>query len=234
MYKNRKTYVVIVAGGSGERMNKSLPKQFLRIGDTTILDRTINCFEKNELIDGIYLVINEYHEEFIEKEIVLDREKIKGVVHGGKDRMHSVYNGLKALNEKGLLEDSIVLVHDGVRPFVSQKMIDTGIKMADKYGAAIPTIEIVDTLKSVLKNGTVKKTLDRDKYRAAQTPQVFDGRRLFDLYSEALKEKIIVTDDASIFEHFNEKVHYFSGIEKNIKITTPFDLEIGELIASNI
>lgn len=226
--------MVIVAGGSGERMNSKVPKQFLRIGDTTILGRTINCFEKNELIDDIYLVINEYHKEFVEKEIVIDREKIKNVVHGGNDRMHSVYNGLKALNERCLLEDSIVLVHDGVRPFVSQKMINTGIEMAYEHGAAIPTVEMVDTLKSVLKNGTVKKTLDRSKYRAVQTPQSFDGKKLFDLYTEALDEKIKVTDDAGVFEHFNEKVYYFAGIEKNIKITTPFDLEIGELIANNI
>lgn len=234
MYNEKKVYVLIVAAGSGRRMGKTIPKQFLELDGKMIIDRTIGAFEKNEYIDGIYLVINEKDEEFVQKELTFERPSIKGIAYGGRERVNSVFNGLEFIKEKNQLDDSIILIQDGVRPFVSQKMIRNCIELADKKDVAIPVLDIVDTLRCVNKNGTVKKTVDRTKYKATQTPQGFNGKKLFDLYCDLLDEGANVTDDACVFEYFGEKVYYYPGLQKNIKITTPFDLKVGELIARMI
>ncbi len=229
MYKDKNVTVIIVAGGKGRRMDSDIPKQYLIIDDRIILDKTIEQFEKNNKIDNIIVVVNNEDIEFVKKNISYERPTINKVISGGAERINSVYNGILSIDED--MQNSIVLIHDGVRPFISQKLINSCIESAYEHGACIPVIDLVDTVKQITKDNFVKKTIDRSRYKAVQTPQAFDYEIIKKCYDMAIEDKIKVTDDSSIVEHYGYTVKTIPGLQKNIKITTQFDLRVAEIIA---
>lgn len=228
MYKEMHVAAVIVAAGQGTRMGSEVPKQYLSVAGKTILDTTLYKFEKSNEIDEIVLVVNKEDIDFVNDEISPFYNKISHVVQGGKTRTDSVYQGILMINKLC----GIVLIHDGVRPFVSYNLISTCIENAYIYDACVPVVDVVDTIKEVSHDGMVVKTLERKKLKAAQTPQAFNYNILRECYENAMTDDNEFSDDASIAEYYGYKVKTIDGLSKNIKITTPLDLRIAEVIAS--
>jgi 2-C-methyl-D-erythritol 4-phosphate cytidylyltransferase len=225
---DKRIAAIIVAAGKGTRMGSEIPKQYLMIAGKTILDTTISKFEKNNHIDEIILVVNKEDMELVETSIACNYKKITRVVAGGSTRTESVYEGIKNVAENC----GVVLIHDGVRPFISHRLINTCIENVYKYGACIPVLDVTDTIKKV-ENGYVESTLDRSVLKAAQTPQSFEYEIIRTCYEKAAMEQDLrFTDDASIVEYYGYKVKAIEGLPKNFKITTPLDFRIAEIIAS--
>ncbi len=231
MFKKRKVVTLIVAGGKGLRMGKATPKQYLEVGDVPILQRTIERFERNSIIDEIIVVVNKEDLNYVKKEITYGKDKVKKVISGGETRTESVHNGICSIDSEGKSKSPIVLIHDGVRPFASKNMIENCVELTNEHGAAIPVLDLKDTVKQVLKSGNVKNSLDREKYKAVQTPQGFDYNLIKECYEKAIADGLKATDDSSFVEHYGHKVMTYQGFEKNIKITTQLDLQLAEIIA---
>ena len=219
---------IIVAGGSGVRMNAAVRKQYMPIGNLPILCRTIMSFASSKKIEDIVLVVPENESEYCRRHILslLDsglQERIT-LTPGGKERQASVYNGLLAVGDV----EGIVCIHDGVRPFVLPLQIDACIESAEKHGAAILATPASDTLKKIDNNGRIVKTPARENIWLAQTPQVFRYDLIRDAHERALKDNFMGTDDASLVERLGGIVKICPGSRLNIKITTPEDLQLAE------
>ncbi|MDW5299827.1 MAG: 2-C-methyl-D-erythritol 4-phosphate cytidylyltransferase [Sedimentibacter sp.] len=228
MFNKKRVTAIIVAAGKGTRMGSEMPKQFMKIAGKTILDTTLYKFENSIEIDEIILIVNKDDLEYVKIEIAVSYDKITNVIAGGATRTESVFEGIKAVkNDCGIL-----LIHDGVRPFVSYDLISACVQNADEYKACIPTIDVVDTIKEVSKEGYVQKTLDRIKLKSVQTPQAFDFDTIRECYLKAVTEDRAFTDDSSIVEYYGYNVKTIEGILENIKITTPLDLRVAEILAS--
>ncbi len=220
-----KKYAIIVAGGKGERMQAKLPKQFLNIGGKPILMWTLLAFQKADKDIKLILVLPESQIELWKDlcqqyDFTLNHQ----IVVGGETRFHSVKNGLYSVET-----DNLVAVHDGVRPFVSTETINRCFVVAKEKGAAIPVIELVDSIRFVDENGN--NAVDRTKFRLVQTPQVFQSSLLKKAFEQDFSPQF--TDEASVVEAIGEKVFLVDGNRENIKITTPFDLQIAEVILKN-
>ena len=215
--------VVIVAAGSASRMGGIDKVMALLKGEPMIL-RTVRTFQECDAISEIVIVTREDLIVPI-SDLCKDMDKVKAVVVGGKSRQESVNLGLNALSGKVRL----AAVHDGARPLISWQVIDRTVRAAHTYGAAAPAIPVKDTIK-VVEGRVVKNTPDRATLFAVQTPQVFD----FDLLRGALKKAeqdgSQVTDDCSAVELMGFKVKIVEGDERNIKVTTPMDLKIAEML----
>jgi len=221
-------YAIIVAAGKGLRMNRPTPKQYLDLGGVPLLSRTLQTFDECVSIDNIILVVPAGDIRFCVEKIINPsriRKKITPVA-GGPDRQDSVYNGLLAVNKK----KSTVVIHDGVRPFVSPDQIEECSKQAVLNGACILGLPVSDTLKIVNSPGYIEKTLKRDSIWLAQTPQAFNYALIKKAHDNARKDGFIGTDDASLVERLGEKVKIINGSINNIKITTPADLAIARSI----
>ena len=227
MFKEKNVAAIIVAAGRGTRMGSEIPKQFMTIAGKSILDTTLYKFERSNEVDEIVLVVNKDDLDYVKTEIVVNYEKITKVKAGGRTRTESVFEGIKAVSE----DSSIVLIHDGVRPFISYNLISSCVEAACDYNACIPVTDIVDTVKEVA-GGMVKSTLDRSNLKAVQTPQAFDYELIRDCYAKAMTEDASFTDDASVVEYYGYQVKTIEGLPRNIKITTPLDLRIAEIFAS--
>ena len=214
---------VIVAAGSASRMG-GIDKVMAPLDGEPMIIRTVRAFQEAIAVKEIVIVTRE---DLIPKISALcgQYDKVKAVVVGGKDRAESVRNGLNALSNKVKL----AAVQDGARPLISQAVIDRTIRAAHTYGAAAPAIPVKDTIK-VVQGGMVVNTPDRSTLQAIQTPQVFD----FDLLKGALKKAaendLPITDDCSAVELMGFKVKIVEGDERNIKVTTPMDLKIAEML----
>ena len=219
--------VVIVAAGTGSRMNMGINKQFIKLEGKEIIAYTIEKFYNNSNIEDIVVVVKEDESEFFKKEI-LDKYNFKNVkiAYGGKERQDSVYNGLKLLDEKC----DVVLIHDGARPFVSDKIIDKSIEEAKEHKAIVVGVPVKDTIKVIDNDKNIVDTPNRSVLWAVQTPQTFDYNILIDAYKDAFKNKFYVTDDAMLVERIGYKVKMLEGSYNNIKITTQEDLNIGSQI----
>lgn len=219
--------VIIVAGGSGKRMDSDVPKQFLLLNNKPILMHTIEHFFlfNNDMI--IVVVLPENQIDTWQKLCKKYNFKINHFTAvGGKERFHSVKNGLKKLaNINGL-----VAVHDGVRPLVSKSLIGRGVIAAQKYYAVVPVIPVVNSLREVGSEKT--KHLDRKNIRIVQTPQIFDVSILKDAYNVNFNPKF--TDDASVVEANGYDIFLFEGDEKNIKITNRLDLYFADFLLNNL
>lgn len=215
---------IILAGGKGKRMNSSVSKQFIELKGKPILYYTLKKFIDNENIDEIILVLPKDEIEYC-KENILEKYslKIAKIVEGGKERQDSVYNGLKSITDC-----NIVLIHDGARPFTSDRIINDGIKYAKIYGAAAPGVMPKDTIKIKDDNNFSIETPDRNTLMAIQTPQVFNYNKILQCHESIKENNIMVTDDTMVVERFGEKVFLFDGDYINIKVTTPEDLILGE------
>ena len=219
--------VVIVAAGTGSRMNMGINKQFIKLEGKEIIAYTIEKFYNNSNIEDIVVVVKEDESEFFKKEI-LDKYNFKNVkiAYGGKERQDSVYNGLKLLDEKC----DVVLIHDGARPFVSDKIIDKIIEEAKEHKAIVVGVPVKDTIKVIDNDKNIVDTPNRSVLWAVQTPQTFDYNILIDAYKDAFKNKFYGTDDAMLVERIGYKVKMLEGSYNNIKITTQEDLNIGSQI----
>ena len=219
--------VVIVAAGTGSRMNMGINKQFIKLEGKEIIYYTIEKFYKNENIDDIVVVVKEEEAEFFRKEI-LDKYNFKNIklAYGGKERQDSVYNGLKSLDKNC----NIVLIHDGARPFVSNRIIDKSIEEAKENKAIVVGVPVKDTIKVIDNDKNIVDTPNRNILWAVQTPQTFDYNLLIKSYEDAFKDGFYGTDDAMLVERIGYKVKMVEGSYNNIKITTQEDLGLGSQI----
>ena len=214
---------VIVAAGSASRMG-GIDKVMAPLGGEPMILRTVRQFQESDVIREIVVVTRP---DLIVPIMALCHsfDKVRAVVVGGDSRDASVAMGLNTLSEKCKL----VAVQDGARPFATWQLIDRVVRAANSYGAAAPAIPVKDTIK-VVQGGVVRETPDRSTLKAVQTPQVFD----FDLLRGALKKAkldgLAITDDCSAVEAMGMSVKIVEGDERNMKITTPLDLKIAELI----
>lgn len=219
--------VVIVAAGTGSRMNMGINKQFIKLEEKEIIAYTIEKFYNNSNIEDIVVVVKEDESEFFKKEI-LDKYNFKNIkiAYGGKERQDSVYNGLKSLDKKC----DIVLIHDGARPFVSDKIIDNCIEEVKEHKAIVVGVPVKDTIKVIDNDKNIVDTPNRSVLWAVQTPQTFDYNILIDAYKDAFKSGFYGTDDAMLVERIGYKVKMVEGSYNNIKITTKEDLSVGSQI----
>ncbi len=218
-----KQAVIIVAGGKGMRMGADIPKQFLPIAGKPILMKTLERFYSYNKNIQIVLVLPQTQQEYWRS---LCKEYAFNVPHkvanGGETRFHSVKNGLEAVDKSA----ELIGVHDGVRPFVSLQVIEDCYKEAQKSGAAIPVIDVFETVRHI-KEG-ISATVPRNEYKLVQTPQVFNAELLRNAYTQPFTD--FFTDDASVVEAYNHKIELVSGNRENIKITTPYDMKIAEVL----
>ena len=216
-----KYYAIIVAGGSGSRMNAAIPKQFLLLDDKPVLIHTIEAFYRSDLSPEIILVLpSSYHAYWKEICIQYDFKISHTVISGGKERFFSVKNALDIVPD-----DSIVAIHDAVRPVVSSDLIRRCYSEAVRAGTAIPVVESRDSLRK--KEDDTSRAIARDEILIVQTPQVFQSRLLKKAYLQEYTPAF--TDDASVAEKAGISIHTTEGDHKNLKITFPQDLAIASL-----
>ena len=217
-------YIIIVAGGKGLRMGSDIPKQFLPIGGKPVLMRTLERFREYDANLQIILVLPEaqqdYWKDLCEK---YDFKVTYQLANGGQTRFHSVQNGLALVPDDA---EGVVGVHDGVRPFPSIEVIKNCYKTARTAKAVIPVIPVVETVRHL--EGDTSVTVPRGDYRLVQTPQTFDIQLLKAANRQPYNEGF--TDDASVVESYGHAITLVDGNRENIKITTPYDLKIAEVL----
>lgn len=214
---------VIVAAGSASRMG-GIDKVMASLGGTPMVARTAAAFQNCDAIAEIVIVTRPDLIRPISA-LCAGMDKVRAVVAGGSSRQESVWLGLNALSE----DIQLAAIHDGARPLVSNLVIDRTVRAANSYGAAAPAVPVKDTIK-VVKGGLVEKTPERSTLQAVQTPQVFDFDLLRGALKQAEEEKAAVTDDCSAVERLGMKVKIVEGDERNLKVTTPMDLKIAEML----
>lgn len=224
-----KRYLIVVAGGKGQRMGGVLPKQFQLLGGRPVLMVTLERLYKLDNTLNIVLVLPKEHLGLWDELCLKYSFAVPAIVtEGGNTRFHSVKNGLDTIEEDATLEDALVGVHDGVRPFVSQRVLDEAYREAWINGAVIPMIELQDSLRQIIGGEGASQTVPRDRYRLVQTPQVFRLSLLRRAYEQRYVEAF--TDDASVIEAMGERVFAVEGNRENIKLTTPFDMMIANTL----
>lgn len=238
---DKQEYIIIVAGGKGLRMGSDIPKQFLPVGGLPVLMHTIKRFRAYSKQINIILVLpesqQEYWRELCSKYSFNEPHRI---ANGGQTRFHSVKNGLALVPDTA---EGVVGVHDGVRPFASVETISRCFDMAQKTHAVVPVVPVVETLRHLRPkamdgraaysqpNGTgVSETVSRSDYRLVQTPQTFDIQLLKEAYRQQYTD--FFTDDASVVESMGKSIDLVEGNRENIKITTPFDLAVAEMLVA--
>jgi 2-C-methyl-D-erythritol 4-phosphate cytidylyltransferase len=219
---------VVPAGGAGTRMGGNVPKQFLELNGKPILYYTLKTLQDCGIISELILVVPEKEYDNACSDWLGKPEIVTKVVIGGEKRQDSVYNGFCEVSP----QTEIVLVHDGVRPFLSRRMIQESVDVAREYGAAITAIPLYDTVKRVDSSGLVSQTVDREGLWRVQTPQVFRYELLKQAFKKANSEKFSGTDEGTLIEHLGKPVKVVEGSERNIKITRPEDLRLSEIFIS--
>lgn len=218
---------VIVAAGTASRMG-GIDKVMAPLDGEPMILRTVRAFQESPVIREIVVVTRQ---DLIQKiaDLCADFDKVRAVVVGGKDRVASVQAGLSALS-KGI---RLAAIHDGARPLISQAVIDRTVRAAHTYGAAAPAIPVKDTIK-IAKGGIVKSTPDRSTLYAVQTPQVFDYDLLRGALKKAVAKQAPITDDCSAVELMGMSVKLVEGEERNLKVTTPMDLKVAEMLLEEL
>ena len=216
---------VIFAGGTGKRMNtKSKPKQFLELHNKPILVYTLEEFDHHPEIDGIVLVVLEewidYCRELVSR---FGLTKVKAVIAGGSSAMESQRNGLKKAAEI-FPEDSVVLIHDGVRPLIDEETISANIESVKTKGSAITVTPAIETITIKNETGEIGQIIERSKVEMARAPQSFYLKEILEAQEAAIAEGLTnMTDSCTLMKHFNKKLVTVPGERNNIKITTPED-----------
>lgn len=221
------TLAILVAAGRGERMGAGRPKAFLPLGGEPILLRVARAFEEAASIDAVVAVVpaGELEEA---RGMLAGLGKLRSVVAGGPRRQDSVLEGMKQAPD-GFA--GVLLVHDAARPFVDPALIDAVAAAAREHGAALPLLDVVDTLKR-LRDGRVLETVDRAELAAAQTPQGFRFELLARAYEAAFRERVTLTDEAMALERLGQPVAAVRGSPRNRKLTTPEDLVWAEWVVA--
>jgi len=217
-------YIIIVAGGKGLRMGSDIPKQFLPIGGKPVLMRTLERFREYSPTLQIILVLPQAQQEYwnqLCKDYNFEVEYV--LADGGETRFHSVQNGLAKIPDDA---EGVVGVHDGVRPFPSIDVIRNCYETARTAKAVIPVISVVETVRHL--QGNTSETVPRNDYRLVQTPQTFDIQLLKAANRQPYRDDF--TDDASVVESYGHSITLVEGNRENIKITTPYDLKIAEVL----
>jgi 2-C-methyl-D-erythritol 4-phosphate cytidylyltransferase len=213
-------YAIILAGGAGTRMKTGIPKQFIPVKGMPVL---MHSFQRFREFDPKMQLIAVLPEEHIPLWKDLCTEFSFGIEHqivrGGKERFHSVRNGLQYVED-----DALVAIHDGVRPMVSQETIQRVFETAELKGNAIPAVSLTQSIRKI--KGDESKSLVRDEYRLIQTPQCFNSTLIKRAYDANFVNSF--TDDASVLEHAGHHIHLVEGNHENIKITLPMDIQIAE------
>jgi len=220
-----KKYAIILAGGSGKRANSDLPKQFVEVCGKPLIIHTMHVFAR--AVEGIGFIV------VINPKMLGEWEKIAShfslpayiLAEGGPERFHSVKNGLAKIKDT----NSMVAIHDSVRPFVSKEVIVSAFKEAEYFGNAVPVININESVR--IKNGSLNEPVDRNLLFKVQTPQCFKSQLIIKAYNQNFDEKF--TDDAVVLESTGERIHLIDGNTENIKITYPSDLLYAEAILKN-
>jgi len=217
-----KYYAVIVAGGSGNRMQTETPKQFLLLNNLPVLMHTIKAFAQSDSQPKILVVLHTDQHNYWRR---LCNEFNFNIPHeiiaGGSERFNSVQNAIKTINE-----DCFVAIHDAVRPLISKQLIDYSYKQATELGNVVVAVQSSDSVR-LLKNGETS-AIKRNEVYLVQTPQVFDLSVLRSAYEQDFE--LAFTDDASVVEALGEKINIIEGERNNIKITYPIDLELAEML----
>ena len=220
-------YIIIVAGGKGLRMGSDIPKQFLPIGGKPVLMRTLERFRAYSSALQIILVLPQAQQDYWQqlcKDYHFEVEH--QIANGGQARFHSVQNGLALVPDDA---EGVVGVHDGVRPFPSIEVIRNCYETARTAKAVIPVIPVVETVRQLISNGQISSlTVPRDEYRLLQSPQTFDIQLLKAANEQPYNDGF--TDDASVVESYGYAITLVEGNRENIKITTPYDLKIAEVL----
>ncbi len=220
-------YIIIVAGGKGLRMGGGVPKQFMPLAGKPVLMHTLERFHSFDAALQIILVLPRDHQPYWR---ALCEQHHFAVPHqiadGGATRFLSSKSGLDLIPKDA---DGVVMIHDGVRPFVAHEVIGQCLRAARRDGAAIPVMPVVETLRQ--QDGDTWTTVPRDHYRAVQTPQAFDLALARKAFSQP--DSPLFTDDASVVESIGQQVTMVEGNRENIKLTTPFDLIVAEALLSH-
>ena len=223
-----KVTALVPAAGMGRRMGRAVAKQFLPLGDKPMLAHTLLAFQRSSQIDEIIPILSEEDMEHCLKDVIeaFHITKVRTLVVGGKERQDSVYHGIQKLEK----DAAVVLVHDGVRPFVTAEMIGECVELARKGECVTVGVPLKDTIKKVDDQGRILQTLDRGRLWAIQTPQAFPVKVLVKAHEESFRKKFSGTDDATLVERNGGTVRVIMGSYENIKITTPEDLILAEEI----
>ncbi len=209
-------------------MGKGRKKQFLMLGEVPIIVHTLKTFQDSASINEIILVVPDDGIDYCKQEIVNNCKitKVKKIVLGGETRQESVFNGLKSVSRKM----DLVVVHDGVRPFLSKSILENSIKKAKEKGSVVVAIPVKDTLMKISDQEIVNEGNNRDSIWRIQTPQVFKKEILISAFEKALKDNFCGTDESTLVTRLGIPVYVVNGSELNIKITTPEDIVLGESI----
>lgn len=229
---------VVLAGGRGKRMGTTLAKQYLMIREKPILYYSLDAFEKSDLIDEIILVVGKGQIPYCRREIVEKYQfrKIRAVVEGGAERYHSVWEGLRIL-EQEKMKNGYIFIHDGARPFINEEILRRAYNEVCKCHACVVGMPVKDTIKIADEQGRIRMTPKRSLVWQIQTPQVFSADLIIPAYREVIEHEqellgqgIQITDDAMVVENVCKcPVKLVEGSYENIKITTPEDLDIAEM-----
>jgi 2-C-methyl-D-erythritol 4-phosphate cytidylyltransferase len=219
-------YAIIVAGGTGTRMGTTLPKQYIPLNGLPVLMHTLNVFYRGDSAINLILVLPEKDFDFWKE--LCDKHLFSvphSLVKGGHSRFQSVKNGLEAIASS----DGLVAIHDGVRPFVKEDVIEKSYQKAEKTGSAITVVPLKDSIRKVTDDGK-SFYQERDYFRLVQTPQTFRLNKIKQAFHT--EERHYFTDDATVYEHQGWQVSLIPGNPENIKITTPEDLAYAEFLLS--
>lgn len=223
-----KNVAIVLCAGRGTRMNSEVQKQYLLIKGKPVVFYSLYAFEKCPFIDEIVLVTGKEEIEYCRQEIVekYGLKKVKSIVAGGKERYHSVFEGLKAIESC-----DYVYIHDGARPFIDQELLQRACDSVHIHKACVVGMPVKDTIKIISPDSFAEHTPDRSTLWMVQTPQVFQYHLVLEAYKNIMQNPgVQVTDDAMVVEKMGQtKIKLVEGSYKNIKITTPEDLEIAEI-----
>jgi 2-C-methyl-D-erythritol 4-phosphate cytidylyltransferase len=224
-----KVIALIPAAGIGKRMGAEINKQYLLLAGKPIVAHTLAIFEHAPFVNDIYLITPEQEIPYCREQVVerYGFTKVRGIVPGGAERQHSVLNGLRAA--EGTADNDVVLIHDGVRPFIPAAVLERAVEVATLQDGALVAVPAKDTVKMVM-NGIVTETPPRENLWLAQTPQAFTYGVIRAAHEIAEAEGYLGTDDASLVERLGKNVHIVIGDYRNIKITTPDDLILAEAL----
>jgi 2-C-methyl-D-erythritol 4-phosphate cytidylyltransferase len=219
-------HIILVAGGKGLRMGGDIPKQFLPVHGKPILMRTMEAFHRFDADIHLILVLPADQQDYWRTLCTQYQFHLSySLATGGETRFHSVKNGLALVDDDGL-----VGVHDGVRPFVATEVVAACYQAAEQHPAVIPVVEVVETVRRLLPEGG-SRTVPRSEYRLVQTPQVFPAEVLRRAYQQPYTPAF--TDDASVVEALGIEVTLVPGNRENIKVTTPYDLRVAEMLCQS-
>lgn len=228
VFYKMKVLSLITAAGKGERTGLAIKKLYYTLGDKPILAHTVYVFEECKEVDDIYLIVPLGDIELCRENIVEKYRfgKVKKIIEGGEKRQDSIQNGLDAIEQKY----DIVVIHDGARPFVTERIVSSCISEAFRFGASVVAIPVSDTLKKSIDGEIIEGTVKRDFLWQAQTPQAFSCEIIKEAYKTIKGDDIVATDDSFLVENMGVKVKMVMGSVFNIKITYPEDIKLAEAI----